>query len=591
MEEHVSNPDSATKQNRFSVITKYLRGYKRYLVAGAIALILTNGLMLTIPYISKIVVDLLESDAPLSDIGFWALAMIALSVAAGVFRFLTRRTIIWMSRKLEADLRGELVAHLLTLSPSFYDNNRTGDLMVRVTSDIEAVRMMVGPGIMHIANTIITILITIPMMIFLSPALTLYALAPAIVLPFAVNKLGNLVHQKSVLIQEHFSELTATAQENLAGIRVVKAYRQEEQESDNFGLMSEKYRELNTAMGKLQAVFYPMMQMVGLLLTLVVLFAGGMLVVKGSIPLGTIVAFLAYLSMLLWPLIAVGWVVSLYQRGTASLARINRILFTPAAIKDSGEKLRNDRIKGKIEFRNLRFSYDGEPVLTDITLTINPGQTVGLLGMTGSGKTTLVSLLSRLYTVDRGAIAIDDVDINDWRLESLRSQIGFATQEPFLFSDTVRANIAFGRDKDNEEEIIRGAEIAALADDINSFPKGYKTVVGERGITLSGGQKQRTAIARALLIKPAILILDDATSSVDTETEHKINERIHAHSKELTTLIISHRVSSVKDADLILFLEEGRIVERGRHDQLMQLDGRYAALYRSQLLAMELEAL
>jgi len=295
--------------------------------------------------------------------------------------------------------------------------------------------------------------------------------------------------------------------------------------------------------------------------------------------------------MLLWPLIAVGWVVSLYQRGTASLGRINGILFTQPEIKDIGEELKDDRISGKIEFRNLRFSYDGEPVLTDITLTINPGQTVGLLGMTGSGKTTLVSLLARLYTVERGAIAIDDVDINDWQLESLRSQIGFATQEPFLFSNTVKANIAFGRNKDEEDEIVRGAEIAALASDINSFPKGYKTVVGERGITLSGGQKQRTAIARALLIKPAILILDDATSSVDTETEHEINERIRAHSKELTTLIISHRVSSVKEADLILFLEEGGIVERGRHDQLMQLEGRYAALYRSQLLAMELEAL
>jgi len=587
----VSDLDSAAKQNRFSVITKYLRRYKRYLVAGAAALVLTNGLMLTIPYISKIVIDLLESGAPLSDVGVWALTMVALSVAAGVFRFLTRRTIIWMSRKLEADLRGELVEHLLKLSPSFYDNNRTGDLMVRVTSDIEAVRMMVGPGIMHIANTVITILITIPMMIVLSPALTLYALAPAVVLPFAVNRLGNLVHKKSVRIQEHFSELTATAQENLAGIRVVKAYRQEEQESDNFGRMSETYRELNTDMGKLQAVFYPLMQMIGLLLTLVVLFAGGMLVVKGTIPLGTIVAFLAYLSMLLWPLIAVGWVVSLYQRGTASLGRINGILFTQPEIKDIGEELKDDRISGKIEFRNLRFSYNDEPVLTDITLTINPGQTVGLLGMTGSGKTTLVSLLARLYTVERGAIAIDDVDINDWQLESLRSQIGFATQEPFLFSNTVKANIAFGRNKDEEDEIVRGAEIAALASDINSFPKGYKTVVGERGITLSGGQKQRTAIARALLINPAILILDDATSSVDTETEHEINERIRAHSKELTTLIISHRVSSVKEADLILFLEEGGIVERGRHDQLMQLEGRYAALYRSQLLAMELEAL
>jgi ATP-binding cassette subfamily B protein len=587
----VSSGKSTSDRSRFFYISRRLRGYKGYLIVGGIVLILTNGLMLLTPYISKIIIDLLEAGRDMSEVGNWVFIMVALSIAAGVFRFLTRRTIIWMSRKTEYDLRGDVVNHLLKLSPAFYDRNRTGDMMVRVTSDVEAVRMMVGPGIMHICNTIITVLIAIPMMIYLSPILTLYALLPAIVMPVAVNQLGNRVHKKSMRIQEHFSELTATAQENLAGIRVVKAYGQEENEAANFADMSHTYFKLNVDLGKLQALFYPLIQFIGLALTLAVLYAGGRKVIQGEIPLGTIVAFLGYLSMLVWPLIAVGWVVSLYQRGMASLERINRVLNTEPDINERPDAISPEHADGGIVIRNLDFAYDGAPVLNNISLTVRPGQTVGLLGLTGSGKTTLVSLLARLYPVRSGTIQIDGVDVNDWNLRALRQRIGFATQEPFLFSDTIGGNIAFGRDEAEAAEIQRVAAAAALAQDVESFPSGYDTVVGERGITLSGGQKQRTAIARALITNPSILVLDDATSSVDTETEHEIGENIHELSRDLTTLIISHRVSSVKDADFIVYLEDGEIAEQGTHKELLKNDGFYAELYRSQLLELELEQL
>ncbi|UCC44381.1 MAG: ABC transporter ATP-binding protein [Candidatus Zixiibacteriota bacterium] len=587
----MSHNSNATGTDRFAIIRRYLARYRGYLILGGLSLLLTNGFMLLTPYVAKIVVDLLEQGAEMSEVGKWSLIMVGLAVIAGVFRFMTRRTIIWMSRRIEYGIRGDLVAHLLRLPCRFYDNNRIGDLMVRLTSDIEAVRQMIGPGIMQISNTMFTVLLSIPMMIYLSPRLTLYALAPAIVLPILVNRLGNLVHRKSLAIQEHFSRLTATVQENISGIRVVKAYRQEDAEIRHFDGTSRKYFDLNLDMGKLQALFYPLLQMIGLSLTLAVVYFGGRQVIGGDMPLGTIVAFIGYLSLLLWPMMAIGWVVSLYQRGSASMERINKIFDSPPEEKDGSDLLRTRKIQGRIEFRNLRFGYNGRHVLKGVSLTINPGETIGLLGLTGSGKTTLISLLGRLYPVDRGQIFIDNHDINDWPLDVLRRHIGFATQEPFLFSDTIGANIAFGQDNADPEAIAHRARIAALDKDIETFPDKFDTVVGERGITLSGGQKQRTTIARALLGEPAILVLDDAASSVDTETEHQINERTREYSKEMTTIVISHRVSSVKEADRILFLEDGRVVEEGTHDQLMARDGRYADLYRSQLLALELEQL
>lgn len=579
---------------RFDIIVKYLRGYKLYLALGAVSVVLANGLILVNPYLTKIVFDRLQAGDPMKDIGLLVLAMISLSVVGGFFRFAMRRTLIWMSRRLEYNIRSELVTHLLTLSPSFYDRNRTGDILARVTNDLEAVRQMMGPAVMQIANTIVVATGAITMMAILSPQLTLYALIPAIFLPIIMNRLGNLVHRIFIRIQEHFSKMTAVAQENLAGVRVVKAYRQEENETRNFAALSEEYMKLNLKMGSLQAAFFPAIYFIATGLALVVLYFGGKDVIAGKIELSTIVAFFLYLGMLTWPLMAIGWAVSLYQRGTASLDRINSILHTEPEIRnnhDDHRKCHSETIRGKIEFRALTFGYDDRPVLRDINLIIEPGQTIGIIGMTGSGKTSLVSLISRLYPVGEGQLFIDNVDINDWDLAALRQQVGFATQEPFLFSATVADNIRFGVDSDDPARVTAVAVMAALAKDIEEFPRGYQTMVGERGITLSGGQKQRTAIARAVLIEPAILILDDATSSVDTETEHEINQRIHARTRQLTTLIVSHRVASVKDADIIIYLENERIAEQGTHEELLASGGYYADLYRSQLLAEEIESL
>lgn len=585
----MENTDSFKTQ--FATITKYFSKYKKYLVMGSLAVIFANVLMLLTPYFSKLVFDALEENQPLSVIGNYVLIVIGLALFSGLFRFMMRRTIIWMSRYVEYDLRSEIYDHLIKLTPNYYHQNRIGDIMARMTNDLEAVRQVVGPGVMYISDTILKLVISFGFMIYLSPRLTMYAVIPMIIMPFAVNFIGNMLHSRSMKVQQKFSDITATAQENLSGIRVVKAYRQEENEIGHFGDLSKNYINLNMSLAKLQGIFIPSMRLISAVSYLVVFYFGGLEIINGDLKLGDIVAFFGYLSMILWPMIAIGWVTSLYQRGKASLKRINNILFTQPDVSNNGHHVDSSQLKGKIEFKNLNFSYDSIPVLTDINLTIEAGQSIGLVGKTGCGKTTLVSLLARLYAVKREMIFIDGVDINDWPLESLRKKIGFATQEPFLFSQTVKENIHFGNESASDEQIEQAANMAALIKDIDTFPNGFETVVGERGITLSGGQKQRTAIARAIVTDPAILIFDDATSAVDTETEDEINERIKEVLTGRTSIIISHRVSSVKDTDMILYLENGRIVEQGNHDELLKLKGNYAELYRSQLLEIELEQL
>ncbi len=580
-----------TQQTRFSSITDYFRTYRRYLILGGIVVVLSNGLALVIPYITKLIFDLLEQGATASDLVPYIVAGFGLAVLSGVFRFSMRRTIIWMSRKFEYDFRGRIFRHLLNLSQSFYHTNRTGDIMARLTNDLEAVRQMVGPGIMYISNTLVVLVVAFAVMIYLSPMLTLWASIPLVLLPIGVNLIGNVLHRQSMKVQDKFSELTVAAQENLSGIRVVKAYGQEDAEVENFRGHSEEYYSLNMTLAKLQGTFIPAMRMIAAVSYFVVLYFGGLKVIEGELSVGDVVAFFGYLSMIMWPLIAIGWVTSLYQRGTASLDRINRILYSAPQIVDTSDNPHDARIKGEVEFRDLTFGYNGRPVLHDISLTIKAGQTVGLVGPTGSGKTTLAALIGRLFQVPSKQLFIDGVDVNDWKVDTLRRQIGYAPQEPFLFSDTVKENIRFGRPEATDEEIVEASRTAALTKDIASFKNGYATMVGERGITLSGGQKQRTAIARAVLTDPAILILDDATSAVDTETEHQINQQIKKVLHNRTAIIISHRVASVKDADVILYLEEGRIIESGSHEKLLKSDGAYAELYRSQLIEQELEAL
>lgn len=581
----------ASHRRRFASITRYFKLYRGYLVVGSIALLLSNALLLVNPYIIKLIIDRLQTASPMDDVFMLVGLILGLAAISGIFRFVVRRTIIWMSRHLEYHLRGDLFAHLLKLSPSYYHDTRTGDVMARATNDLEAVRMMIGPGVMHILNTFLSLIFALGFMIYLSPRLTLYAFVPMIVFPYAVNKLGNLVHRKFVKIQEQFSRLTATAQENLAGVRVVKAYRQEDREAENFSRESEKFLVLNLDLARLQGILFPFVRYLAALVNLVILSVGGYEVIRGTTDLGTLVAFLTYINALFWPMFAMGWVVSLYQRGTASLDRINKILHTEPLVKDGRGPLHDEPMKGKVELVDLKFSYDKQPILDGLTLTLQPGQVLGIIGMTGSGKTTLVSLLTRMYPIDKGHVLIDGVDVNDWKLSALRGQIGFATQEPFLFSDSLSENIRFGQAEVEEERIAEVARAAALSKDIESFPYGYGTMIGERGITLSGGQKQRTAIARALAGKPSLLVLDDSTSAVDTETEDEIFENIAGGYADCTRIIISHRVSAVKEADIIIYLKDGQIAEQGNHDKLMAADGRYAKLYNSQLLEMEIQKL
>ena len=576
-------------KDRFRIILKYLRKYRTYLYWGGLAIIGANLTILINPYLLKLAFDRLENNAPAAEVLNLAILIVVFSLVSGVFRFSMRRTIIWMSRKIEFDLRSELFRHLLRLNPSFYYETPTGDIMARSTNDIDAVRMMIGPGIMHTANTIVSSLIAISFMLYLSPELTLYTLIPLPLLSIIMNRLGQMVHRRFLKIQESFSVLTARVQENLAGVRVIRAYNQEEHEIKDFSGHCREYIRLNLRMIKVLAVFYPLLFGLAGTVNLAVLYFGGQSVINESISLGTLVAFFAYLAMLVWPMIALGWVISLYQRGAASLDRINRLLNTRPKVASAEGAVADRDITGKIEFRKLDFSYNGQTVLHDINLRVEPGMTVGVIGPTGSGKTTLVSLIARLFPVPDKRLFIDDIDINDWNLGTLRSRIGFVPQEPFLFSETLANNILFGSQRKESSLARQAASRAVIDNEISEFRHGYETILGERGITLSGGQKQRVSIARALVINPKIIILDDATSAVDTETEHLINIRLRSELAKRTAIIISHRASAVKDADLIAYMENGAIVETGNHDKLMALDKRYAELYRTQLIEAELD--
>ena len=572
----------------------YLKKYRRSYAVGAICVFCNNGIWIQFPLVIRRAVDDLHLGVTRHKLFPYALLLLGVAAVKGIFQFLTRWILIGISREIEFDLRNDLFQHLEGLSYSYYQRTRTGDIMARATNDLNAVRMLLGPAIMYSANTIVFTAGALVFMLAISPRLTLYAFLPLPIVSIVVHYFGKRIHERFERIQAMFSEISARAQENFSGARVIRAYVQEEAEISAFESSNQEYISRSLKLVRLMGMLWPTLEtMLGFAIVLV-LWLGGREVLYGRITVGDFVAFNTYMVQLTWPIIALGWVINLFQRGTASMGRINEILTEKPEIEDGAEAQRADKsvratqIEGEIEFRGLNFAYNGTPVLHDVNLQIPAGSSLAIVGPTGSGKTTLVSLIPRIYDATPGSVLLDGRPVREYPLEFLRHQIGFVPQETFLFSETVRENIAFGKEDASDEEVRSAAEAASIAREIESFPEQYQTLVGERGITLSGGQKQRTAIARALIRDPRIVILDDALSSVDTHTEDKILNHLREIMRGRTTIFISHRVSTVRNADMIAVLHGGRIVEMGTHDQLLARNGYYTDLYNKQLLEEEL---
>src|SRR5712692_7424814 len=572
----------------------YLKKYRRSYVAGAICVFCNNGIWILFPLVIRRAVDDLHLGVTRHKLFPYALLLLGVAAVKGIFQFLTRWILIGISREIEFDLRNDLFQHLEGLSYSYYQRTRTGDIMARATNDLNAVRMLLGPAIMYSANTIVFTAGALAFMLAISPRLTLYAFLPLPIVSIVVHYFGKRIHERFERIQAMFSEISARAQENFSGARVIRAYVQEEAEISAFESSNQEYISRSLKLVRLMGMLWPTLEtMLGFAIVLV-LWLGGREVLYGRITVGGFVAFNTYMVQLTWPIIALGWVINLFQRGTASMGRINEILTEKPEIEDGAEAQRADKsvratqIEGEIEFLGLNFAYNGTPVLHDVNLQIPAGSSLAIVGPTGAGKTTLVSLIPRIYDATPGSVLLDGRPVREYPLEFLRHQIGFVPQETFLFSETVRDNIAFGKEDASDEEVRSAAEAASIAREIESFPEQYQTLVGERGITLSGGQKQRTAIARALIRDPRIVILDDALSSVDTHTEDKILNHLREIMRDRTTIFISHRVSTVRNADMIAVLHAGRVVELGTHDELLALNGYYTDLYNKQLLEEEL---
>ncbi|WP_435577769.1 ABC transporter ATP-binding protein [Gilvibacter sp.] len=578
-------------------LNKFFIKYRGRLVLGLLITVVARIFALFIPIFIGNIIDTVSAfydatedqiAALTSELNTNILIIIGAAVLSAFFTFLMRQTLIVISRYIEFDLKNEVFLQYERLSLAFYKQNRTGDLMSRISEDVSKVRMYVGPAVMYSATTVTTFVVTISYMIYTAPLLTLYAVTPLPILSVAIYKLSRAIHKRSTVVQEYLAKLTTFTQESFSGISVIKAYGIEPPTNSNFIELAEGSKDKNIDLVKVQALFFPLMiLLIGISNTLVV-YIGGQQYINGQIDLGTIVEFLVYVNMLTWPVAIVGWVTSMIQQAEASQKRINEFLNQQPEIENPTLEPLN--LQGTIHFKDVYFTYPdtGITALKGVSFSLKPGEKLAILGNTGAGKSTVLELLGRLYDVKEGSIEIDGKDLRELNLEAFRQQMGYVPQDAFLFSDTIANNIKFGKESAQEAEIQQAAKMAVVHDNIVDFSKGYDTILGERGITLSGGQKQRVSIARALIKAPKLLLLDDCLSAVDTETEEAILSNLELATQDCTTLIVSHRVSSAKTADQIIVLDEGQILQRGTHQELLSQEGYYKELYQKQLAEKEI---
>jgi ATP-binding cassette subfamily B protein len=573
-------------------LIKYFKRYKKKLFAGIVFILFSNIAQVYVPILLKDSINALQKQVSSEVLLKYGLLILAAALISGIFRFYIRQTIIVISREIEYDLREDFWEHIQKLPLRYFQNNSTGNIMALATNDISAVRMFIGPAVMYSIDTGITLIIVISLMLSISPALTFFSLAPLPFLSYFVYRVSKKIHKKFTLIQEKFSEITTRAQENFSGIRVVKSYVREDYEIEQFKKLGDEYLFRQMDKIKIQALFQPILYLIAGISSIIVISVGGMMVIRGQLTLGDISAFVIYLGLMIWPVIAFGWVANIVQQSEASMKRLISILKEEPEIEDSKDTDSSiTGVEGEIEFRNVSFKYkkDLPFVLDNVNIKIEKGSTVAFIGHTGVGKSSLVNLIPRLYDVTGGEILVDGHNVKNYPLKVLRGNIGLVPQETFLFSETLSSNILYGLNTEDSELVDRVAGIAGLKKDVESFPKGFDTILGERGITLSGGQKQRATLARALAINPKILILDDSFSAVDTHTEEQILIKLKQFMKDRTSIIISHRISTVKDADKIFVLDKGKIAEQGTHKELVELNGIYADIHQKQLLEEELK--